>query len=299
MLARFVTGLIAAQGFWARPLGEFNARWLKALLGRMPSIKSFLNGTWLGHPVHGAVTDLPIGALTLALVLEVVALHEAADVALGIGILTMAGAAVAGLADYADTNGHNQLVATVHGTLMTVALVILLVALLMRIGPGADRGLPLALVVIGYLIVLAGAYVGGEIVYALGHMVNRHAWRFAPGPTDWQALDVTDIPEGTPVKAKAGAQTLLLVRQGTTIHALHEQCAHAGGPLSQGRIVDDCIECPWHRSRFELETGARRQGPTTFDQPRYEVRSAEGGGYEARRVTSGSGRPADVHADAA
>ena len=299
MLARFLTGLIAAQGVWARPFGEFNHRWLNALLGRMPSIKSFLNGTWLGHPLHSAATDIPIGALTIALVLEVVALHEAADLALAVGILTMAAAAVAGLADYADTSGHAQLVATVHGTLMTIALVILLVALLLWIGPGADRGLPLALVVIGYLILLAGAYVGGEIVYALGHMVNRHAWRFSGAATDWQALDVTDIPEDTPVKAKLGAQTLVLVKQGTAIHALHEQCAHAGGPLSQGRVVDDCIECPWHQSRFELATGARRQGPTTFDQPRYEVRVASGGGYEARRVTSGSGRPADVRADAA
>jgi nitrite reductase/ring-hydroxylating ferredoxin subunit len=86
-----------------------------------------------------------------------------------------------------------------------------------------------------------------------------------------------------PVKAKLGIQNLVLVRQGDTILALHDQCAHAGGPLSGGRIVDGCIECPWHQSRFELATGRRRRGPTVYDQPAYEVRPAEAGGYEARR----------------
>lgn len=57
------------------------------------------------------------------------------------------------------------------------------------------------------------------------------------------------------------------------------------GPLSEGTIVDGCVECPWHGSRFELTTGNRRRGPTVYDQPRYEVRVAEGGGYEARRVS--------------
>jgi hypothetical protein len=42
----------------------------------------------------------------------------------------------------------------------------------------------------------------------------------------------------------------------------HAICAHAGGPLDK-----------------------HAQGPTTFDQPVYEVRRDEAGtGYEARRV---------------
>ena len=54
---------------------------------------------------------------------------------------------------------------------------------------------------------------------------------------------------------------------------------------SGGQVVDGLIECPWHGSRFELATGRRRRGPTAYDQPAYEVRVAEGGGYEARRTS--------------
>jgi nitrite reductase/ring-hydroxylating ferredoxin subunit len=100
---------------------------------------------------------------------------------------------------------------------------------------------------------------------------------------------VTEVPDGVPTKARAGQQSILLVRQGTTIHALHDLCAHAGGPLSGGRIVDGCIECPWHQSRYELTTGRRKAGPTTFDQPRYEIRPAEDGGWEVRRMDPSTG----------
>jgi nitrite reductase/ring-hydroxylating ferredoxin subunit len=142
---------------------------------------------------------------------------------------------------------------------------------------------------LGYLLVATGSWVGGENVYALGNMVNRHAWRFL-GTPKWTKLDVTEVPEGKPTKAKAGAQSLVLVRQGSTIYALHDQCAHAGGPLSEGRVVNGCIECPWHGSCYDLATGRRKSGPSTFDQPNYEVREAEGGGWEVLRLGAGTGQ---------
>jgi nitrite reductase/ring-hydroxylating ferredoxin subunit len=169
---------------------------------------------------------------------------------------------------------------------MVVGLLVLLVSLGLRTGAPLDRTGPTVLSLVGFLILVAGAYVGGDVVFALGNMVNRHAWRGRG--TKWVplALDgAAEIAEGVPVKAAAGPNTLVLVRVGPTIHALHEQCAHAGGPLSQGRVVDGCIECPWHRSRFRLRDGTAAAGPTLYDQPAYEVRAAEGGGYEVRRTT--------------
>jgi nitrite reductase/ring-hydroxylating ferredoxin subunit/uncharacterized membrane protein len=231
--------------------------------------------------VHGALTDLPIGILTLGLVFDVLDLRQAADIAVLLGILTIIASAVAGYADYADTEGLPRNRATVHSALMIVGLIVLIVSLLLRRGDPADRFVPVLLAFVTYGIITAGAYVGGEVVYALGNMVNRHAWR--SGGDKWQALDVTDVPEGVPTKARAGAQALVLVRQGDTILALHDTCAHAGGPLSQGKLVGDAIECPWHQSRYQLSNGHRTQGPTTFDQPAYEVRRADAGGWEARR----------------
>jgi nitrite reductase/ring-hydroxylating ferredoxin subunit/uncharacterized membrane protein len=284
MIGRFFSRLLYAQAGWARPFGDFNVRWIGAIFRPILPIKDFLHGKWLGHSLHAALTDLPIGVLALAILFDVLDLRPAADWAIGIGILGMIAAAVAGAADYSDTNDDPRMVGTVHATLMVIALVVYLVSFWMRwSNPAADRLIPIALSLVGYGIVLAGAFVGGEMVYTLGNMVNRHAWRFF-GEPKWTKLDVTEIPEGTPTAAKAGTQALVVVRDGDTVFALHAQCAHAGGPLAEGKLVDGCIECPWHYSRYRLRDGRRVQGPTTFDQPRYDVRAADGGGWEVLRV---------------
>ncbi len=283
MIGRVLERILDAQSGWAKPLGDWVHRLLAAIFGRMLPIRDLLAGTWLGHPFHALLTDVPIGALTLVIVLDVVGQPTAADVALLIGVLAMFAAALAGFADYSTTDGRARVRATVHSTLMVVALVVYLVSLAIRASGPTGRALPIALSIIAYLVLAAGAFVGGDVVYALGNMVDRHAWR--PSGAKWQPLEVGEIPEGTLVKAKVGAQALVLVRSGDAVNALHDVCAHAGGPLNEGTLVDGCVECPWHGSRFEIGTGKRRRGPTVYDQPSSEVRVVPAGGYEVRRVS--------------
>jgi nitrite reductase/ring-hydroxylating ferredoxin subunit/uncharacterized membrane protein len=284
MLGRWLTRIVDAQSRWATPLGDFNHRWLTALFGPIRPVKDFLNGTWLGHPVHAALTDVPVGAMTVAIVLDIIGQPVAADVTVLIGVLSIVATAVTGLADYTDVDGTARTRATVHATVMTTALVLFAVSLVLRAGNPPDRTIPVVLLIVGYLVLTVGAEIGGDLVYLIGTHVNRHAWRGAG--TKWVTLDLgelEDIPEGGPTKAKAGINTLILVRTGETILALHEQCAHAGGPLSQGTLVDGCIQCPWHGSRFRLTDGHVARGPAMYDQPAYEVRRSDVG-WEVRRA---------------
>ncbi|HWH23896.1 MAG TPA: Rieske 2Fe-2S domain-containing protein [Candidatus Limnocylindria bacterium] len=291
MIGRVAMRILEAQTRWAEPLGDLFVRLLRAIFRPIKPLKDLLNGTWLGHSLHAALTDAPVGMFTLAIVFDVLDIRLAADIAVGLGVLAMIAAALAGVADYTDTDDKARSVATVHMTVMVLALVLYVVSLWLRLADpqAADRTVAIVVGLIGYGALIIGTWIGGEVVYGLGNMINRHAWRFYR-PPDWQRLDATDIPEGVPTKAKAGTQTVVVVRQGETIYALHEQCAHAGGPLSEGRIVDGCIECPWHYSRYDLDNGRRKGGPTTFDQPRYEVRPADGGGWELRRVADPPGQ---------
>jgi nitrite reductase/ring-hydroxylating ferredoxin subunit/uncharacterized membrane protein len=285
MLGRLVTRIVDAQARWATPFGDFNHRWLTALFGPIRPIKDFLNGTWLGHPVHAALTDVPIGVMTVAIVLDLIGQPIAADVSVLVGVLSIVATAVTGLADYTDVDGTARSRATVHATVMTTALVVFLISLLIRAGNPADRVAPIVLLVIGYLLLTIGAEIGGDLVYLIGTHVNRHAWRGAG--TKWVTLDLgdlTDIPEGGPTKVKAGINTLILVRTGDSILALHEQCAHAGGPLSQGTLVDGCIQCPWHGSRYRLADGHVARGPAMYDQPAYEIRRSDAN-WEVRRAS--------------
>jgi hypothetical protein len=87
MIGRVLERILDAQSGWAKPLGDWVHRLAAATFGRMLPIRDFLAGTWLGHPLHALLTDMPIGALTLVIILDVVGQPAAADVALLLGIL--------------------------------------------------------------------------------------------------------------------------------------------------------------------------------------------------------------------
>jgi nitrite reductase/ring-hydroxylating ferredoxin subunit/uncharacterized membrane protein len=290
VLARMLTRLMDAQVAWTRPLGDLVHRFLFWLFQGLPGLRDLLVGRWLGHPLHAVLTDAPIGILFLVIVFDVLGNPGAATVTLAVGLLAMLAAALAGFADYADTDGRARERATLHATLMVTTLVVYTVSLLVRLGAGSavvsTAGIWIS--ILGFLVLSAAAYVGGDVVYVLGNMVSRHAFRGAG--TKWIALEPADvdpagdIPEGRLVKAKLGSNQLVLIRQGEQILALHDTCAHAGGPLNEGRLLDGpVVECPWHYSRYRMSDGLVLQGPSVYDQPAYEVRRREAGGWEARR----------------
>ena len=285
MLGRYVTRAVDAQTRWSKPLGDFNHRWLAALFHPIRPIQNFLNGSWLGHPVHAAVTDVPIGAMTVSIIADVIGQPLVADVSLLLGVLGMIASAVTGAADYTEVDGTARNRATVHSVVMVVSLVLYAISLAVRSGNPTDRLAPILIALIAYLLLLLGGEIGGDLVYLIGTHVDRHAWR--AGGAKWIKLDhgeLTDIPEGGPTKLKAGINELAVVRNGDRILAVHHQCAHAGGPLADGSLVGDTIECPWHGSRYRMSDGHNVRGPAMYDQPAYDVRRSEGG-WEVRRQT--------------
>jgi len=77
-------------------------------------------------------------------------------------------------------------------------------------------------------------------------------------------------------------------RRGGVVRRWAPGARRAGGILSDGKLVAEGsqIECPLHGSRYELATGYKKRGPTTYDQPRYDVRRTEAGGWEALRIAT-------------
>src|SRR4051812_17057627 len=284
MIGRYVNRAVDKQARWSKPLGDFNHRWIGAIFHPIRPIQNFLNGTWLGHPIHSVVTDVAVGALTVSIVADLIGQPLVADVSMLLGVLAMLASAVTGAADYAEVDGTARDRATVHSVIMVVALVLYVVSLVIRNGQPADRLLPILVAIVAYLLLSLGAAIGGDVVYVLGTHVDRHAWRGAG--TKWITLDLgslPDIPEGGPTKLRAGINDLAVIRNGERILAVHAQCAHAGGPLADGTLVGDAIQCPWHGSRFRLADGHVARGPAMYDQPAYDVRRSEAGGWEVRR----------------
>ena len=241
-------------------------------------VRDFLHGTWLGHPLHPAITDIPLGAWTTALVLDAArgdskGMARAADTAIGVGIAGAVGAAVTGLTDWQHTTGGDRRVGLGHALLNTTALALYVASFALRRSGARDLGRGLS--ALGFLVATGAAYVGGALVYG-----RRIGVDHAPHPESWTdflpVLRESELPEASPRRVEAQGVALVLVRRGDRIHALVESCAHLGGPLSEGRVEGGAIRCPWHGSLFALDDGRVLEGPSTFPQPCFEVRVREG-----------------------
>jgi hypothetical protein len=88
-------------------------------------LKDVLSGTWLGHSLHPLLTDLPIGTWTSAALLDLLGGDDAAKAAellVGLGILSSLPTAASGLSDWADTQEGERRVGFLHAIGNTAAL---------------------------------------------------------------------------------------------------------------------------------------------------------------------------------
>lgn len=241
--------------------------------------KDFLNGTWLAHPLHPAVTDLPIGAWTTAVVLDGIGsltgrdVQRQASAAIGVGLGGAALAAASGMADWADLHGEQRRVGMAHALSNVLATALFGASLWRRLS--GNRSGASALSTAGFLSLALGGHLGGNLTYRLGTQVNRNAWtsepkQFVPAMRDG------DLPADQPTRVEVRGVPVMLVRRGDRVYAMNETCSHMGGPLSKGHLEDNAIVCPWHGSTYRLEDGSVVHGPSPFPQTHYEVRVRDG-----------------------
>jgi nitrite reductase/ring-hydroxylating ferredoxin subunit/uncharacterized membrane protein len=270
----------------ARPLaGLWN--WIAAvsngfyrlLGGPGKMLQDFLNGSWLGHALHPVLTDVVIGGATVAIFLDILRvvftvgdLEAATAWTLGLTALSGVGAILTGLTDFKDTGqGNERNIAGLHGVTNIMAILIFAVSLLQRAGGSHDAAFWTLL--IGYLVISVGSYIGGHVAFKYGYMVNHNAFARGKKAADFTAVMAADgLADATPTRASLGATTLVVVRRGDVVFALKETCSHAGGPLAQGTLQGDAIICPWHGSTFRMSDGAVRHGPASSRQVAYRAR---------------------------
>jgi nitrite reductase/ring-hydroxylating ferredoxin subunit/uncharacterized membrane protein len=247
------------------------------------SLKNLMHGTTvLGHPLHPALTDIPLGAWTVGVLADWAAMAtgrvsmQVGDIALAIGLAGALLSAAAGYTDFHETYGHERRTALTHGLAMTTVVVVDAISLALRWwGGGQVHLLAVVLASAAYVLAILGAYVGGHLTFGLGTMVNRNA--FAEGPADYVAVGKSgDFKEGELRRVDAGSLPVLVVRQNGLLNAIGAVCSHAGGPLDEGKLEGECVICPWHGSKFRIADGRVRGGPATFDQPALTVREQDG-----------------------
>jgi nitrite reductase/ring-hydroxylating ferredoxin subunit/uncharacterized membrane protein len=264
-------------------------------------VKAFLQGKFFGHPLHPALVHFPIGLFVLSLILDIASylwatsidLFLAAYYAMLFGIIGAALAAFAGLADWADIRLDHpaKKTATIHMVLNLTAVGLFVINLFLRAGQldlAVTPLLNLLLSLVGVGIILVSGYLGGTMIYDNGIGVGRHRRKTRiPRKTidvsifvrqdGWVAVcDEDELKDGETLRVDCNGDIIAIAKQGGKVYAFQEFCTHRYGPLSEGKLQDHQVVCPWHRSCFDIRTGKVVEGPAKVDLKTYSSTIRDG-----------------------
>jgi nitrite reductase/ring-hydroxylating ferredoxin subunit/uncharacterized membrane protein len=262
-------------------------------------LKQVLQGKLLGHPLHVILVHLPIGLFLLSFIFDIATLTNltagarAAYMTMAFAVLTAVLAAIPGVVDYSSIRRDHpaRRVAVYHMLLNLAAVVLYIVNLAVRARNLDPPTLPIGAFVIsliGVAMLSLSGYLGGVMVYDHGIGVGRHRRR---GKTPVETIKRTsaDARDGfvavADEKALENEQSLRVEIDDTVmtvakvndqLYAFQEFCTHRYGPLSEGCFEGQSVRCPWHRSCFDMKTGAVVEGPAKESIRVFEVVARDG-----------------------
>ena len=265
-------------------------------------LKQLLQGKPFGHPLHTILVHLPVGLFLISFAFDIGAMirpmaspdvfTRPAFYAMALGVLTAVLAAVPGLIDYFDIRRDHpaKSIATYHMLLNVAAVVLYIVNLAIRRPQLTQRGdvvLPFILSAIGVILLSISGYLGGVMVYDDGIAVGRHRRR-GKTPVNTKKLTGTpgefvavvsqsDLADRQTCRVDLNGVVMSIAKVDGEVFAFQEFCTHRFGPLSEGSFVDGTqIQCPWHKSCFDMRTGKVTNGPAKEDIRAFEVQIHDG-----------------------
>jgi nitrite reductase/ring-hydroxylating ferredoxin subunit/uncharacterized membrane protein len=251
-----------------------------------------------GHPLHPALIPFPFAFLVGAFVFDLAGyLLERPGLWITGWYLAPAGvgmalvAAVPGAIDYFTTvpprsSGRRR--ATKHAAVNLLAVALFAVAWFVRGHPEVPSE-PGTLVVQGVAAALLtlGGWMGGTLVFrnqiGVDHRyANAGKWQVDTVRRERLQDDETDVgpaDELGPDQMKllrVGERRIVIGRTDQGFVAFDDRCTHRGGPLADGVLACGVVQCPWHGSQFDVQTGAVKRGPAGEGIRTYDVRERDG-----------------------
>jgi uncharacterized membrane protein/nitrite reductase/ring-hydroxylating ferredoxin subunit len=268
-------------------------------------LKDLLEGKPLRHPIHPILVHFPIGLFILSFILDLLSLIfpsvpnlvRDAFYSMLVGIITALIAAVPGFVDYTDirTDHPGKRTATAHLLLNLVVVALYGINLGVRsstIDQFKTPLMPLVLSLIGVALLFLSGYLGGRLVYDDGIAVGRHNRR-TPTPETTLHLRIADAAKEGDVsflpipgaeqlgndetlRVEIDGQAMTIAKVENRLFAFQEFCTHRFGPLSEGTFHGFDVQCPWHKSCFDVRTGKVTNGPAKVDLKTFRVETRDG-----------------------
>ncbi len=83
---------------------------------------------------------------------------------------------------------------------------------------------------------------------------------------------VGDLSPGEAMRVEVNDEEVALFNVDGTYYAIGDVCTHAGGPLSDGELEGEEVECPWHGARYNVRTGEVLSPPAPKGVKSYSVK---------------------------
>lgn len=93
----------------------------------------------------------------------------------------------------------------------------------------------------------------------------------------WVRVATTDeVVAGSAKVVEADGKRLALCNTGEGFYAIDDMCSHDRGPLDQGKLIGNRIECPRHGAQFDVTTGRAVVLPAVRPVKTYPTRVEDG-----------------------
>src|SRR5919202_3321407 len=177
-------------------------------------LEDLLHGTPAGHPVHAALTDIPIGSWTATLALDMAGIEDGADLALDVGLVGAISAALVGLVDWRYTTGSQRRRGVAHALFNGSGTLLYGLSSFQRHRGGRAGATTLSN--LGYICILCGGYIGGGFVFQLWVIVGCYSSLMGKSPYT-AVMPLGGLEEDKPTPARVDNQELVLVRRGDNV----------------------------------------------------------------------------------
>lgn len=248
------------------------------------------------HPLHPILVGFPIAFYIGTVIFDLLAVFTG-DLEYAItgkylhiaGIVGAVAAAIPGVIDYAFTvppNSSGKKRAAKHGLINSGVLIIFAVALYLKYTELSPYTI-LILEIIGVGLTFVAGWLGGTLVYrnqigvdiryaGAGKWAEQYITENT-GPFEVCVANELQVDQMKLVHVKDKRIVIARTEQGYV--AFDDHCSHRGASLAAGAMICGTVQCPWHGSQFDVNTGSVKAGPAKTSIPTYPVKEAEGKVY--------------------
>ena len=86
-----------------------------------------------------------------------------------------------------------------------------------------------------------------------------------------EVAKTTEIADQSAKCFEVEGKRIAIFNLGGEFYAIDDTCTHRGGPLSEGLVEDDEIECPWHGAHFNIKSGEVTADPAPEGVTKYNL----------------------------